>query len=184
MEGTGGVWTPCLSIQGWLRVIGSWMVSGVRWRPARVPMYRAPLGKSAPLCQPIPRSAIFVSLLGDLHTLRGGLNGYLYKRHFVGTHHPPRPPALLSRHQAIQLPKNIDRTHPTMSAPLDSSRNSVNGTAFNVPFEEDGYIKTEEERGELGKRAAEDEIHAPTGPRKFQHACAFFLFPVIPVDSR
>lgn len=58
---------------------------------------------------------------------------------------------------------------------MDSGRNSIIGTATAVAdhSEEDVYIKNEQTHGELGHRMAEDEAQAPTGPRKFQHACTY-----------
>ncbi|KAG9047508.1 hypothetical protein FS837_002093 [Tulasnella sp. UAMH 9824] len=52
---------------------------------------------------------------------------------------------------------------------MDSSRNSIAGTTVDGHSKEDTYIKKEPTRGELGHRMAEDEVQAPTGPRKFQH---------------
>lgn len=53
-----------------------------------------------------------------------------------------------------------------MDSAIPSGRNSITGTAID---DEDGYIKREQSRGELGHRMAEDEAQAPAGPRKFQH---------------
>ncbi|KAG9043519.1 hypothetical protein FS837_009467 [Tulasnella sp. UAMH 9824] len=52
---------------------------------------------------------------------------------------------------------------------MDSSRNSIAGTAVDDHVSEDVYIEKEQTRRELGHRMAEDEAQAPVGPRKFQH---------------